>query len=168
MRGVNPATSHRYSMFMIRFATNTLELVSIYIERRGISIETKLEPKPVWVKAKAGHLEDVWLNLLLNARDALNNLPGAHISISSKVLSDTVEVTVQDNGPGVPPTNQEQVFNPFFTTKPQGEGTGLGLYICKQITADCGGSMVLDTTIKEGACFRVTLPIVPEKNLTGA
>jgi signal transduction histidine kinase/CheY-like chemotaxis protein len=141
---------------------NTLELVTTYIERRGIQITTRLDKSETFVLAKPGLLEDIWLNLLLNARDALDSVPDGQILIESRVSDDAVEVIVRDNGPGIPAHNRPRVFNPFFTTKPKGEGTGLGLYICKQIAEECGGSIELDTAVKRGACFRVRLPAVPD------
>jgi signal transduction histidine kinase/CheY-like chemotaxis protein len=144
---------------------NTLELVSTYIERKGIVIENHLyqEAAPVHVMAKPGHLEDIWLNLVMNARDALDNTPAARIIISSRVIGKSIEISVRDNGPGIPAEHVERIFNPFFTTKPMGEGTGLGLYICKQISEECVGTIILDQSVKPGACFRVSLPVaVPE------
>jgi signal transduction histidine kinase len=147
---------------------STLDLVMTYIERKGITVEFNLLPDPVYILAKVGHLEDIWLNLLMNARDALDGVPGARITLTTQVVNeDYIEVTVRDNGPGIPAHHQERIFNPFFTTKPPGEGTGLGLYICKQISEDCQGSIMLDTEVTPGACFRVLLPIaVPESMAT--
>ncbi|MBX3084539.1 MAG: GAF domain-containing protein [Anaerolineae bacterium] len=144
---------------------NTLELVSTYIERKGIVIESHLyqDATPIYVMAKLGHLEDVWLNLVMNARDALESTPDARIVLSTRIVGKSVEVTVRDNGPGIPAEHMDRIFNPFFTTKPLGEGTGLGLYICKQISEECDGTIILDQSVKPGACFRVSLPVaVPE------
>jgi signal transduction histidine kinase len=146
---------------------STLELVMVYIERRGIVVEVELDPTPTYVWAKRGYLEDIWLNLLMNARDALDGVAAARIVLSSRLGEGEIEVTVHDNGPGVPPQYHENIFNPFFTTKPPGEGTGLGLYICRQISEECQGRIVLDTSVPQGACFRVYLPLTePESFAT--
>ncbi len=139
---------------------HTLELVTTHIERSKVSIKIKLEQsQPLYVLAAPGHLEDLWLNLLMNARDALHDIPNATIEIHSHRVGDTIEFSIKDNGPGIPPDIQAHIFEPFFTTKPVGEGTGLGLYICKQIVDQCQGSIHIDTAPDQGACFVVTLPI---------
>jgi len=139
---------------------HTLELVTTHIERSKVSVRVKLEDlPPLYVLAAPGHLEDLWLNLLMNARDALLGVPNAVIEVSSRRLGDTIEFSIKDNGPGIPPDIQAHIFEPFFTTKPAGEGTGLGLYICKQIVDQCQGSIRIETAPGKGACFIVTLPV---------
>ena len=68
-----------------------------------------------------------------------------------------------DSGPSIPADMHEQIFDPFFTTKPPGEGTGLGLHICQQIVEKCGGSIAVQSDYNEGACFKVFLPVYPER-----
>ncbi len=139
---------------------HTLELVTTHIERSKVSLKIELdEVEPAYVKGAPGHLEDLWLNLLLNARDALQDLPDATITIRSRRRGETLEVEIRDNGSGIPAEIQEAIFEPFFTTKPPGEGTGLGLYICKQIVDQCGGKIDFETAPGKGTCFRVSLPV---------
>ncbi|MEP7286902.1 MAG: ATP-binding protein [Chloroflexota bacterium] len=139
---------------------NTLELVTTHIERGQVQLDVALDKTTqAFVRAAPSHLEDIWLNLLLNARDALANIPNATISIRSHLLPDSLVVSICDNGPGIAPEFQAQIFDPFFTTKPSGEGTGLGLYICKQIVDQCHGTISVDTMLGKGTCFRVTLPL---------
>lgn len=144
--------------------TNTLELVTTHVERSSVRLEVDLDDAaPVYVRAAPGHLEDLWLNLLLNAKDALVNIPKAKILINSKLAGDELVVTVQDNGPGIPPEHLPHLFEPFFTTKPAGEGTGLGLYICKQIVDQSQGKIEVDTVVGQGTSFRVRLPVRGQK-----
>jgi signal transduction histidine kinase len=144
---------------------HTLELVTTHIERSKVSLKIKLdEAKPAFTKGAPGHLEDLWLNLLLNAREALVNAPGATIEIRSRRLNGTLEVVIQDNGGGIPNELLESIFEPFFTTKPAGEGTGLGLYICKQIVEQCQGIIEVDSVPGRGASFRISLPVQTEYN----
>lgn len=144
--------------------TNTLELVTTHVERSSVRLEVNLEDgEPIYVRAAPGHLEDLWLNLLLNAKDALVNIPKARILIHSKRVGDELVVTVQDNGPGIPPEHVAHLFEPFFTTKPVGEGTGLGLYICKQIVDQSQGKIEVDTVVGQGTTFRVKLPVRMQK-----
>lgn len=139
---------------------NTLDLISTHLGRGGVHFEVQLETDPPsYIRAPLGHLEDVWLNLLLNARDALNNRSNAAMGIVSHRLHDYLDVLVWDNGSGIPPEVRDHIFEPFFTTKPSGEGTGLGLYICKQIIAQVGGHISVESTPDRTTVFRVSLPV---------
>jgi two-component system NtrC family sensor kinase len=113
----------------------------------------------VW--AIQGQLDDIWLNLLLNAHDALIGTENAQIGIDVNHTPDsrTIEVTVWDNGPGIPDHLIGEVFKPFFTTKPVGEGTGLGLHICKQVVEGIQGSITVESVKGEGTRFLVRLPV---------
>ncbi|HSS95715.1 MAG TPA: HAMP domain-containing sensor histidine kinase, partial [Terriglobales bacterium] len=139
-----------------------LSLVKAHIERDHIQIipnmpEEKLPP--VW--AVPGQLDDIWLNLLLNAHDALIGREGAQMGISASYAqgSDAVEVIAWDNGPGIPTRIIEEIFKPFFTTKPVGEGTGLGLHICRQTAERIGGSISVESAPDQGTRFLVRLPV---------
>jgi signal transduction histidine kinase len=142
---------------------HTLELVTTHIERSKVSLNIDLdETQPTFTKGAPGHLEDLWLNLLLNARDALVDIPGATIEIRSQRRDGTLEVAIQDNGAGIPDGILKSIFEPFFTTKPPGEGTGLGLYICKQIVDQCQGIIQVETAPGKGTSFRISLPVQTE------
>lgn len=139
---------------------NTLDLVNTHIERSRIRLEAHLDDSaPARVLISPGLLEDVWLNLLLNGRDALLNVPHARLVIRSQCGGDHLTVTVQDNGPGILPENLTQIFEPFFTTKPPGEGTGLGLHVCKQVIEQCGGTISVESMVGQGTTFSITLPV---------
>ncbi len=140
---------------------NTLTLVESHIRQGRIALTVDLADGLPPVSAVPGQLEDVWLNLLLNARDAVVNRPDPRIGISTRYLQAEggVEVTVWDNGIGIPEQLQEQIFDPFFTTKPVGEGTGLGLHICKQVVRKCGGSIRMQSAYNEGTRFTIFLPV---------
>jgi signal transduction histidine kinase len=73
--------------------------------------------------------------------------------------SGSLELLVKDDGPGISADLQEQVFAPFFTTKPEGEGTGLGLYICQNIIREHGGAITLESQPGKGTAFRICLPV---------
>ncbi len=141
---------------------NTLDLISTHLGRGGVHLDVQLETDPPsYIRALSGHLEDVWLNLLMNARDALNNRPDAAMGILSRRLPDHLEVVVWDNGEGIPSEARESIFEPFFTTKPNGQGTGLGLYICKQVIAQVGGRISVESAPGQATVFRVSLPVSP-------
>ncbi|MCC6804131.1 MAG: GAF domain-containing protein [Anaerolineae bacterium] len=137
-------------------------LVRPHLEREGIklTIQTPEAPLPP-VMAVAGELNDVWLNLILNAHDAVVGRKSPEISVSAVYdPEDAVnEIAVWDNGPGIRADIVGEIFKPFFTTKPVGEGTGLGLHICRQVVERVGGSISVHTATS-GARFVVRLPIM--------
>jgi signal transduction histidine kinase len=139
-----------------------LSLVKAHIERDHIQIVPTLPTEslpPVW--AVPGQLDDIWLNLLLNAHDALFGREGAKMGISASLApnGDAIEVIAWDNGPGIPSKIIDEIFRPFFTTKPVGEGTGLGLHICRQTAERIGGSITVESASDQGTRFLVRLPI---------
>jgi len=139
----------------------TIALVRSHLTRAGIRLEASLPSDPkLWVEAIRGELEDVWMNLLLNAHDALVGKPDARIDITMTFIPAQSEicVTVADNGPGIPDEIQCEIFKPFFTTKPVGEGTGLGLYICQQVVERAGGRIEVVSNPESGTRFNVYLP----------
>ncbi|GAB4546068.1 MAG: hypothetical protein OHK0023_05290 [Anaerolineae bacterium] len=139
---------------------NTLELVSTHIERGQVRFEVELDVSvPSYVLAMPNQLEDAWLNLLMNARDAIQDMPSPAMGILSRRAKDQLDVMVWDNGSGIPPNYRDRIFEPFFTTKPPGHGTGLGLYICKQIIVQAGGKISVDSAPNQGTLFRVRLPV---------
>lgn len=142
-----------------------LTLVKTHIERDGIQILDKLpQEKLPAVHAVRGRLDDVWLNLLLNAHDALQGIRGAKIGIEvvPHLEIGYIDVIVWDTGPGIPDHIKNEVFRPFFTTKPAGEGTGLGLHICRQTVQQVGGDIFLESQQGQGARFLVRLPVEPD------
>jgi two-component system NtrC family sensor kinase len=98
----------------------------------------------------------VILNLVMNAADAVG--PGGTVRIAAARHENGVRLLVEDNGPGVDPRVQAQLFEPFVTTKDVGKGTGLGLAVCRGLVDAAGGSISLDTEYGRGARFIVDLP----------
>jgi signal transduction histidine kinase/DNA-binding response OmpR family regulator len=141
----------------------TVALVKSYIERDRIRVRVspvEVPPPPVYVSR--GELDDVWLNLLINAHDALVGRPGAQVGIDVhwREGDSQVEVVVWDNGPGVPEAIRDKIFKPFFTTKKVGEGTGIGLHICRQVVERAGGTIEVESQEEIGTRFIVRLPVM--------
>lgn len=157
--------SKKDSIDVLETIHGVLELVRTHIERDSIQFELDLPSDfAPFVKAVAGRLDDVWLNLLMNAHDALVGQADARIGIRLERLSgNQIMVYIWDNGPGMPIAVQEKIFNPFFTTKPAGQGTGLGLYICRQVVQQIGGEMTVNSSEGKGTTFAVRLPIVKDQ-----
>jgi signal transduction histidine kinase len=135
----------------------TLALVGPQKLFRELLLETTLEGDLPLVRLSRPKLVQVLLNLLLNAADALGT--SGSIVISAKRANDgTVEVSVTDNGPGVPQAIIPSLFEPFVTTKEVGKGTGLGLAVCRGLVEGAGGSIALDEQHHPGARFLLKLP----------
>jgi CheY-like chemotaxis protein/anti-sigma regulatory factor (Ser/Thr protein kinase) len=127
---------------------------------RGQIVEI-LEDVPT-VRGNASRLEQVFLNLLVNAIQALSgNLPEANVIRIRVVRSgdQTVVVEISDTGIGIAPEHLDRVFDPFFTTKPVGLGTGLGLPICHSIITKMGGSISVSSEVGRGTTFQVRVPV---------
>jgi signal transduction histidine kinase/CheY-like chemotaxis protein len=145
-----------------------LQLIGAHVERRNIKIHTRLpEQKPPPVMAIKGQLDDIWLNLIMNAHDALVNHPDAQIGVevAYRSLDQHVVVRIWDTGPGIPDELKERIFAPFFTTKVAGEGTGLGLHICREIVENVGGKIMVESALGKGTRFTVELPTMENERI---
>lgn len=135
---------------------DVLRLVRYELTRNNIQLHEIYGELPC-IQADPNKLKQVFINLVMNAAQAMGN--GGTLSVGTAVVAGgEVEVVVADTGPGIPEGIREQIFAPFFTTKKDGEGTGLGLYICRTIIGEHEGRMVLSTTEGVGTTFRVVLP----------
>jgi signal transduction histidine kinase len=142
-----------------------LSLVQDQANRQGVRIADQMEATLPSIDASAPELEQVFLNLFLNALDfmpeggvlAVTARPeGAHLARGGAA----VEIVVADTGPGIPADVRERVFEPFFTTKEEGRGTGLGLAVCQGVVRGHGGEMEVEAKPGYGARFAVRLPIL--------
>lgn len=140
---------------------NVLQLVNRYIEVGSVEIIKAYDPNvpKIWVVPNA--LEDVWMNLLMNARDALLGREDAKIGIEVSAMPDGeyVRVVVWDNGVGVPDGEIKTIFDPFYTTKSSVERMGLGLHTSKQIIENMDGSIAVEPRVDGGTQFTVYLPM---------
>ena len=136
-----------------------LDLVSYRFGVDEISVGGQLDVALPPVDADANRLEQVMVNLLSNALDALRTVkPPRALTVDSWLESERVHVAVQDNGPGIAPEIVDRLFRPFATTKGR-RGTGLGLYISRQLVREVGGDLTVTSQPGAGARFVVTLPI---------
>lgn len=124
---------------------------------KRVKVQLDLAPDVAPVHGVADHLTQVLLNLLINASDAVEKVGGT-ISVATRSDRDRVMLCVADDGQGMEPAVRDLVFDPFFTTKLSGNGTGLGLTICKRIVDDHGGDITIDSTVGRGTSVTVILP----------
>jgi len=142
------------------------EIFSQQLKLRGIEVDWKLDPDLPFVLADPDRLEQVFINLILNARDAVEEKWASRESesgdkkITLKTASNekTVTAEVCDTGIGIPHGAADKIFEPFYTTKEVGKGTGLGLSISYGIVKDCGGTIRVQSESGRGACFILTFP----------
>jgi PAS domain S-box-containing protein len=138
----------------------TFALRSYYLTTLTITVNLELDEANPKAWANGSEVQQLLLNLLINAEQALTTVQGRRV-ISIRTMSagdDGVELQVADTGPGIPIDIQEKIFDPFFTTKPEGMGTGLGLSICYGIAHDHGGRIAVHSVPGNGATFTLTLP----------
>ncbi len=137
---------------------SALNVVGSEIRKRA-SVERRFERVPA-VNGNAARLEQVFVNLLLNAAQAIPDTGGEHrISVALARDETMVRVTVADTGSGIADDVLDRIFDPFFTTKPPGVGTGLGLPICRGIVAAHGGELSVASRVGQGSTFTLRLPI---------
>jgi C4-dicarboxylate-specific signal transduction histidine kinase len=138
-----------------------LRICSIRLNGK-VQVSTTLPEGLPKIAADATKLEQVFVNLVMNAADAMEDSPRRDLSIAAIKTNSVIELRFQDTGPGVPEAKAESLFQPFFTTKAAGKGTGLGLYISRGIIEEFGGTLFLEPPRSQGASFLVTLPFVAE------
>jgi signal transduction histidine kinase len=135
----------------------TLELLQREIANRNVSVqrETATEAETIW--SDPYQLRQVLINLLTNAVQA--SADGGRIDIRLRPQGEGgIALEIADTGKGIPKENLEKIFEPFFSTKPPGEGTGLGLFVTRGIVEKLGGHITVQSRLGAGSCFRVELP----------
>jgi len=140
---------------------STLDLRRHALTFQGVELEEHLDPSlpPIW--ADPFQLQQVFLNLIGNAEHALGGWQGERrIVVTSEARGGRIVVTIRDTGAGIPATEVDRVFNPFYTTKGVGKGTGLGLSVSDGIVREHGGAIRVESS-DTGASFVVELPIIP-------
>ena len=139
---------------------STVRLLSRYFSTDNITLVRDYGELPL-IDAFSGQLNQVWMNLLVNAAQAVS-ANGGEVRITTRADEESVTIAISDTGNGIAPEHLNRIFDPFFTTKPVGEGTGLGLSISFGIVERHGGIITVETEINEGTTFTVKLPINAE------
>jgi PAS domain S-box-containing protein len=141
---------------------DTIDLRRYALRMQQINLSVTLAADVPMVEADPFQLQQVFINLLSNAEQAVSHQEGErHISVGTEVRGASLVVTISDNGPGVPTDVLPHIFNPFFTTKPRGAGTGLGLSISDGIVREHRGVLRVRSEPGQGATFEVELPLQP-------
>ena len=137
-------------------ADSTLRLVAHRLDGRGIGVRRAFYPNPIATRAVVNQLQQALMNLVLNAVDAME--PGQILTLSTGKAAGRAWISCADTGRGISRENLDRIFDAFFTTKPAGKGTGLGLHITHKIVQDSGGEIQVQSQEGEGSIFTIFLP----------
>ena len=142
-----------------RLITEVLEVLRANLERQRILVETRLSAGLPEIMGNRVQLQQVILNLIVNAVDAMDSMTDGDrrlkITINRQGPADVL-ITVEDSGPGISLENMRRIFEPFYTTKPQ--GMGMGLTICRSIVESYGGRLVAARSLLGGLAMQISLP----------
>ena len=150
----------RTTTFVNDVLSTVLEMRRYALRVHGVELDESLDPDVPAIWADQFQLQQVFLNLIGNAEQALRGWQGEHrITVTTETRAGRILITVRDSGPGIPVAEIDRVFNPFYTTKAVGKGTGLGLSVSDGIIREHGGSIRVEA-LEKGVAFVVDLPII--------
>jgi two-component system, NtrC family, sensor kinase len=167
-----PPAPGRSQVDLNELVQRTVQMQAYPLRKSNITVDFLPEPAIPAIVADPNQLMQVFLNLLLNAEQAIresairdnvirDNQEKGTIRVRLGRTPDSVWIVFQDDGPGIAPENLAQIFDPFFTTRRPGRGTGLGLSICKTVLREHGGNIEAANAPEGGAMFTLTLPVTP-------
>jgi hypothetical protein len=133
-----------------------VSLVEHQFQKTGVGTAVHLADELPTVRGNSGKLQQVFLNLFINARDAMPN--GGDLTVRSWAEGGFAHIEISDTGQGIPTENLARIYDPFFTTKGPKKGTGLGLSITYGIVHEHNGSIEVDSTLNQGTRFRLDFP----------
>jgi PAS domain S-box-containing protein len=144
-----------------RLIEQTLFLNSNLLKIDGVKVDNKLDPDLPDLLGSEDQLQQVFMNLVSNATEAMEGAGGGVLTIESKHLlsEDSLQINFQDTGTGIPEEDISKLFEPFFTTKKKGKGVGLGLSVAYGIIQEHGGSIYVKSKVGQGTTFQVRLPL---------
>jgi two-component system NtrC family sensor kinase len=137
---------------------DVVELTEQRAKYANVGMKVNLQPDLPDTRISPTEMQQVLLNLINNALDAMEN-KGGTLTLSSRNAQGHILVEVADDGPGIPDDDLTRIFDPFFTTKPVGKGTGLGLFICYFIIKTMGGKIDVKSVAGIGTTFTISMPV---------
>ena len=156
------ASRERVDVDLNSVVMDVFSLLEHQFEVGSIKVRRELAPEPATVLGIEHQLQQVFLNLFLNARDAMPR--GGWLSVSTRVEADSVVAEIADTGSGIPSEQIARIYDPFFTTKSIGRGTGLGLSITYGIVREHDGTIHCDSAVGQGTRFTLALPLAPAES----
>lgn len=155
-------TTHREETDILKLVEEVLLLAEKDLSKHRIQVEKRVHGRPV-ARVVSGQIEQILLNLIINARQAMPNGGRLRIDIRENETAGMVEIRVADSGVGIPPEQLRLIFEPFYTTKLPDEhghgGTGLGLSVCRQIIEQHHGRIRVESVVGKGSTFTIKLPL---------
>jgi len=147
---------------------DTVTLIDHQLKTAGIHVNLELDPKLALIHGNQGKLQQVLLNLLLNAKDSMFHILDARMRISTENVKDLVVVRIQDSGSGIKQEHLHRIYDPFFTTKTKPregghKGTGLGLAVSYGIVQEHGGKIYVESEMGVGTTFLLEFPAMSER-----
>ena len=142
---------------LVAIVRHTLSLVENEARLNKVQVVTSLPARPLWVSGKASMLQQMLLNLVFNAFKAMPG--GGVLEMALRQEDSSAVIVVKDTGCGIDHESIDKIFDPFYTTRPPGEGTGLGLPLCYSVVSQHSGSIEVESAPGEGAAFTVRLPL---------
>ncbi len=155
----DPAQQEEASCDLVEVVEDAVRLVGPQKDLRQVTIERRFAESCPSARGSGARLAQVVLNLLLNAADAIEGEGVIRLEVHPSEDGRWVELVVADTGPGIAPEVRDQIFEPFVSTKPAGQGTGLGLAVCHTIVERLGGTIAADDAPEGGARFTIRLPV---------
>jgi two-component system NtrC family sensor kinase len=149
-----------------KIVNTTVSLVRHKLKLNDTEVQLELAPDLPTIFGDGSQLQQVVLNLVLNAAEATGSKGGGMVWVETRSVQDgaAVELIIRDNGEGIPPENLTKIFDPFFTTKPEGKGVGLGLAVSYGIVQAHDGDVEVKSAPGQGTTFTITLPVKPAAN----
>lgn len=142
-----------------RVLRETLSLIEHQLKKARVEVVSDLTANAAILRGNAGKLQQVFLNLFLNARDSMET-HGGRLRVQTRILDDVIRVEVSDSGPGIAPEHLARIYDPFFTTKGAKKGTGLGLAVTYGIVKEHSGHIEVESEPGQGATFLLDFPLV--------
>ncbi|HIJ95382.1 MAG TPA: sensor histidine kinase [Desulfuromonadales bacterium] len=138
-----------------------LDFLTFEASRRAVVVMRQLDHRLPLIQTDSNQLKQILLNIVMNALQAMETAGGTLLVETATAGDDQVRVTISDSGPGIPPEVIERIFDRYFTTKKSGVGTGLGLFVTRELVIQLGGAIRVSSGAEGGTTFIVTLPIAP-------
>lgn len=139
--------------------SSTINLVKEIFKHDGVVVSLELDSTTPCILGNQAKLQQTIMILLTNAKDALDGVQEAKIEVKSSIIANKVSISVSDNGAGIPDEIRDKIFESFFTTKPVGQGTGIGLGLLNNIVKNMNGKIDLDSSVGSGSTFTISFPI---------
>lgn len=174
MNAGHSASTPSVPVNLVHIIQNSLALLSARIKKQNINVQQRFPDNLPLVMGNANQLEQVFINLILNALDAMPK--GGNLTMTLKTESqasnlqveqDYIMICIQDSGVGIPPENIDLLFEPFYTTKTQGAASGLGLFVSHLIVDRYGGTIEVESELGNGTCFMIKLPTIDKVDNDG-